>query len=156
MLKTVFCAPNVPPAPLHASLKRSARSGAPPSTPTTACRSLGPAKRDVANARPQDTDNMRDHLRLHAKKRGPGHRWWSVPCTGVGERLHELKGFNTPPASRLQCHHDEAASVPFSQLSVFALLVDPSSVACDAVFSCCSRPWVTITRERTAQSDVHC
>ena len=45
----------------HASLNRSAASGDPPSAPATACKSLGPAKSDVANALAQEMESMRDH-----------------------------------------------------------------------------------------------
>ena len=45
----------------HASLNKSAASGDPPSAPATACKSLGPAKSDVANALAQEMEIMRDH-----------------------------------------------------------------------------------------------
>ena len=120
--------------PIHASLKKSVRSEAPPWTPTTACKSLGPAKRDVANARARHGQHSRPPPPPR-QKRGPGRRWWSLTCTGVSEGLHKLKGFGTPPASSFQCDYDQAASVPCCQLHIFPLLVDASCVANDAITS---------------------
>ena len=53
---------------LHYSLKRSTASGVPPSVLATACNALGPAVKEMAKARAQEIDSMRDHLLLHARK----------------------------------------------------------------------------------------
>ena len=51
----------------HSSMKGSAASGVPPSALATACSALGRAIKEVANARAQEIDSMRDHLLLQAR-----------------------------------------------------------------------------------------
>ena len=121
------CAPQAP-------LNKATASGASPSAPATACIALGAATSDVANARAHETEIMRAHRRLQARKAGFANAGGSSQARELG-KLSTNWIASELHLPRFQGHDDEATPIALQQLCVFGFFVRPGPFASATVHS---------------------